>query len=95
MRQIPRLIFNNEIVARRADLRKATQSTPVSKNKDALNIIFFDGMPLVNKTNSQPRITYLSHDHWLLTHANLTVFLGLYKGKSIFAISDATRAPKV
>ena len=85
MRQIPRLIFNNEIVARRADMRKVAQSTPVSKNKDALNIIFFDGMPLVNKTNSQTRITYLSHDHWLLTHVDLTVFLGLYKGKSIFA----------
>ena len=64
MREIPRLIFNNEIVARRADLRKVNQSTPVLKNKGALNIIFFDGMPLVNKTNSQTRLTYLFHDHW-------------------------------
>ena len=90
MNKIPKLIFNNEILDRRADLRNHKCAKSYLSCKEALNIVFFNELPLISSNGNHTRLTYLLHDHWLLKFVNLSVFLGLYRGKSVYAHNIST-----
>ncbi len=85
MKKLPNLIFSNEILNRRADLRLKSEAHGFLGNEDSLNIVFSNGAPLLGCDDSKSKLAYLSHNHWLLRNVNLSVFLGLYKGKSVYA----------
>ena len=85
MKDNPYLLFNNEILDRRADLRDHWEVDSCVKKNDELNIIFFEGAPLLSTQNEQSNLAYLFCDHWLLKYANLSIFLGLYKGRQLYA----------
>ena len=65
-------------------VREFSSNVCVKKN-DELNIIFFEGAPLLSTQNEQSNLAYLFYNHWLLKYANLSIFLGLYKGRQLYA----------
>ncbi len=79
------IIFNNEILDRRSDLRGLMKNNNDGQSKDRLNIFFFKGSPLLSSKNRESKLEYLPYDHWLLKHAKVSIFLGLYKGRQIYA----------
>ena len=85
MNKYPSLRFTEEVLERRADLRPLVGNRGGSTEHQIRNILFFDGSLLLNRNFNETRITYLENEHWLLKYTDLSIFLGLHNGISIYA----------
>ncbi|MFL2790799.1 MAG: NAD(+) diphosphatase [Paracoccaceae bacterium] len=85
MNKHPHLTFTEEVLKRKAELRPQKDNGAGLQRHEIKNIIFFNGLLLLNSNINEIRITYVKNDHWLLDYTDLPVFLGLYNGFLVYA----------
>ena len=85
MKDDSNLKFNSEILNRRADLRNLENNKSYLNDKESVNIVFLNEKPLLQYEKNKLKLSKLFYDHWLLNYVNLSVFLGIYQGKKIYA----------